>query len=215
MTEPSPLTRKTRKELLSEWRHHEVLEAARRIFARLGYAAANVEEIAKEAGMAKGTIYLYFKSKEEVFAAVLARDLEGLTNQTIEGMSAAKTFAERLTVFLNLRLAYLQYNQDFLNIYFAEFGSRGSRSTLISGVIDKLYWRGVDFMRQCLEQAIAQGEISKVPVESAAFAIYDLARGFVERHLRGWAHLTFRRRCRLHPFSNPERIVKLGSPNNR
>lgn len=190
MTEPSLLTRKTRKELLSEWRHHEVLEAARRIFARLGYAAANVEEIAKEASMAKGTIYLYFKSKEEVFAAVLARDLEGLTNQTIEGMSAAKTFAERLTVFLNLRLAYLQHNQDFLNIYFAEFGSRGSRSTLISGVIDKLYWRGVDFMRQCLEQAIAQGEISNVPVESAAFAIYDLARGFVERHLRGWAHLT-------------------------
>ncbi len=192
MTEPSTLARKTRKALLSEWRHQEVLEARTPLISspRVGYGAANVEDIAKEAGMAKGTIYLYFKSKEEVFAAVLARDLESLTDKTIEGMSAAKTFAERLTVFLNLRLAYLQHNQDFLNIYFAEFGSRGSRSTLISGVIDKLYWRGVDFMRQCLEQAIAQGEISKVPVESAAFAIYDLARGFVERHLRGWAHLS-------------------------
>src|ERR1700689_4056784 len=100
MTIPSQLTpepsRKTRKELLSEWRHHEVLEAARRIFARLGYAATNVEDIAKEAGMAKGTVYLYFKSKEEVFAAVLARDLECLVSKTIEGMSAAGTFENRL-----------------------------------------------------------------------------------------------------------------------
>src|ERR1700730_11755590 len=155
--EPDP-ARKTRKEILSEWRHKEILEAARRIFASLGYAGTNVEEIAKEAGMAKGTVYLYFKSKEEVFAAVLASDWECLTHKTIEGMSAAKTFEERLTVFLNLRLAYLQHNRDFLRIYIAEFGGRGSHSALISEVIDKLFWRSIDFMRQCLEQAIAQGE---------------------------------------------------------
>ncbi len=181
--------RKTRKEILSEWRHQEVLEAARRIFARLGYAAANVEEIAKEAGMAKGTVYLYFKSKEEVFLAVLASELECLTNKTIEGMSAAKTFEERLTVFLNLRLAYLQNNQDFIRIYFAEFDGCGSRSPLISDVIDRTYRRSIDFMRQCLEQAIAQGELRAVPVEPAAMAIYDIAKGFVHRHLRGWAPL--------------------------
>src|SRR6202171_5688929 len=128
--EPDP-ARKTRKEILSEWRHKEILEAARRIIASLGYAATNVEEIAREAGMAKGTFYLYFKSKEEVLVAVLASDLERLTNKTIEGMSAAKTFEERLTVFLNLRLAYLQHNQDFLRIYFAEFGGCGSRSALL------------------------------------------------------------------------------------
>src|SRR5882724_8325558 len=93
--QPSP-PRKTGKELLSEWRHNEVIEAACRIFARLGYSATNVDDIAKEAAMAKGTIYLYFKSKEEIFAAVLARDLECLINKTIEGMSAVETFADRL-----------------------------------------------------------------------------------------------------------------------
>lgn len=189
MTDQQELARKTRKEVLSEWRHQEVLEAARRIFARLSYAEANVEEIAKEAGMAKGTIYLYFKSKEEIFAAVLASDLERLTDKTIEGMSAANTFAGRLRVFLDLRLDYLQHNRDFLTIYLAEFGSRGSRSKLISEVIDKLFWRGFEFMRQCLTQAIAQGELRAVPVEPASFAIFDLAKGFAERHLRGWTQL--------------------------
>jgi len=186
---PDPV-RRTRKEVLSEWRHQEVLEAARRIFARLGYAATNVEDIAREAGMAKGTVYLYFKSKEEVFAAVLANDLECLTSKTIEDMSAAKTFEDRLAVYLNLKVAYLRHNRDFLRIYFDEFGSRGSRSALVSEVIDKLFWRAMDFMRQCLEQAIADGELRAVPVEPAAFAIFDLARGFAERHLRGWSHLS-------------------------
>jgi AcrR family transcriptional regulator len=189
MTDQQELARKTRKEVLSEWRHQEILEAARRIFARLSYAATNVEEIAKEAGMAKGTVYLYFRSKEEIFAAVLASDLERLVDKTIEGMSTANTFAKRLTVFFDLRLDYLQHNRDFLSIYFAEFGSRGSRSKLISEVIDKLFWRGYEFMRQCLTQAIAEGELRAVPVEPAAFAIFDLARGFAERHLRGWARL--------------------------
>jgi AcrR family transcriptional regulator len=190
LTEVSEPARKTRKEVLSEWRHQEVLEAARRIFARLGYTATNVEDIAKEAGMAKGTVYLYFKSKEDVFVAVLARDLECVTNETIKDMSAAKTFADRLAVYLSLKVAYLRHNQDFLRIYFAEFDSRGSRSALVSEVIDKLFWRSMDFMRQCLEQAIAQGELREIAVESAAFAIFDLARGFAERHLRGWSHLS-------------------------
>jgi AcrR family transcriptional regulator len=187
--QPIPF-RKTRKEILSEWRRHEVIDAACRIFARLGYAATNVEDIAKEAGMAKGTVYLYFKSKEEVFVAVLARDLENLTSKTIEGMSAAATFIDRLNVYLNLRLDYLEHNQDFLRVYFAEFGRCGSRTVLISEVIDKLFWRGFEFMRQCLEQAIARKEIRPVPVDSAAFAIFDLARGFAERHLRGWARVS-------------------------
>jgi len=186
--EPDP-ARKTRKEVLSEWRHKEILEAARRIFASLGYAATNVEAIAKEAGMAKGTVYLYFKSKEEVFVAVFASDLECLTNKTIETMSAAKTFEERLTVFLNLYLPYLHHNQDFLRICIAEFGGCGSHSAFISEVIDKLFWRSIDFMCQCLEQAIAQGELRAVPVEPAAMTIHDLSRSFVHRHLRGWVHL--------------------------
>jgi AcrR family transcriptional regulator len=190
MTDKSVQPRRTRKEVVSEWRHQEILEAARRIFARLGYGAANVEEIATEAGMAKGTLYLYFTSKEEVFAAVLGSDLESLITETIEGMSAAATFDAQLTVFLNLRLDYLRHNRDFLSIYLAEFGSRGSRSALVANTIDTLFLRGFEFMRQCLEQAIAAGEIRPVAVESAAFAILDLARGFAERHLRGWAHLT-------------------------
>jgi len=158
--------------------------------------------------MAKGTIYLYFKSKEEVFTAVLARDLESLTSKTIEGMSAVATFAERLTVYLNLRRDYIEHNQDFLRVYYAEFGRCSSRPILISKAIDKLFWRGFEFMRQCLEEAIARKEIRPVPVASAAFTIFVLSRGFAGRHLLGWSHvsldedLTFTRSLILNGLQN-------------
>jgi hypothetical protein len=105
-------------------------------------------------------------------------------------MSAARTFEERLTVFLNQRLPHLQRNKDYARICFAESESRGSHSALASQGIDRLFFRGVDFMRQCLEQAIAEGELRAVPVVPAALAILALARGFFERHLRGWTQLT-------------------------
>jgi AcrR family transcriptional regulator len=181
--------RKTRGELLSEWRREEVLEAARRIFARLGYAATTVEEIAKEAGMAKGTIYLYFRSKEEVYTALLTGDLEYLANQMIKGMSAAGTFEERLAEFLDQSLSQLRNRKALVSVCCAYAGSRGSRSARTSKRLDRPFFRSVDFMRQCLAQAIADGEISAIPVESAAFSILALARALLERHLYGWTRL--------------------------
>jgi AcrR family transcriptional regulator len=173
------------------WRQRGVTDAARRIFARLGYSAASVEDIAKEAGVAKGTVYLYFRSKEEVFAAVLARDLEQLTRQIIEGMSAANTFADRLTLFLNVYCTYLQRNEDFTRVYLAEFGVRWSRSARIPEVIETRFAQATEFMRRCLKQAVARNEIHDIPVDAAAFTIYDLARGLAERHLHGRVQLTF------------------------
>jgi AcrR family transcriptional regulator len=187
MTSSSQILRKTRKELLSEWRREEVLEAARRKFAQADYSETSVEEIAKEAGMAKGTVYLYFKSKDEILAALLRSDLEHLTDQTIDGMLSVKTFKERLAAFMRQRLAFLRDKEDFLRIFSAEFGARNSRSPLVSEALDKSFWRVNAVMRRCLEQAMEAGEIRAVPVETAAFVVFDLTRGFFERHIRDWS----------------------------
>lgn len=190
MTAQPPIHRKTRKELLSEWRHAEVLDAAGRIFAVLGYSATNVEEIAKEAGMAKGTIYLYFKSKEEIFAEVLGRDLQALTDRTIEAMSAEEMFSGRVRIFLDLRLEYLRSKQNFLRIYLDEFASRSARPKPVADAMDRKFRRDLEFMQSCVETAMARGEIRQVSAEAAAYAIFDLVRGFIQRHLNGWTPLT-------------------------
>jgi AcrR family transcriptional regulator len=69
-TTPVEGDRKARSESARAARREEILAAARRVFARQGFRGTTIADIAEEAGIALGTIYLYFPSKEDVFAAL-------------------------------------------------------------------------------------------------------------------------------------------------
>jgi AcrR family transcriptional regulator len=69
---------KTKQQVVSEFRRTEIVDAARTVFARRGFAFGIMDEIAKEAGVAKGTLYLYFRSKTEIYKAVLDHDMKTL-----------------------------------------------------------------------------------------------------------------------------------------
>jgi AcrR family transcriptional regulator len=62
---------KSKRQKITEKRRMQILEAALDVFTRKGYAAATIPEISKEAGVAAGTIYLYYPSKRELFVAVV------------------------------------------------------------------------------------------------------------------------------------------------
>lgn len=70
MTRPPVLDRSTRTEQAKAARREEILAAARRVFAARGFRGTTIADIAEEAGVALGTIYLYFPSKQTVFAAL-------------------------------------------------------------------------------------------------------------------------------------------------
>ena len=80
---------KSKKEVVSQFRQAEIITAARTVFAEKGYIAATVDEIAQHAALAKGTIYVYFDSKEQIYNAVMSDDLETLRRLTIEKIAAA------------------------------------------------------------------------------------------------------------------------------
>ena len=69
-------TRRRRKDA----RPAEIVEAAEEVFAARGFAAATLDEVARKAGVAKGTLYLYFDTKEDLFRAVVRRATEPVTS---------------------------------------------------------------------------------------------------------------------------------------
>ena len=81
ISEP-PETRWTRRK---QARPTEILDAAMKVFAHKGFAAARMDDIAREAGVTKGTIYLYFESKDAVFRSLVQESI----GATIEGVTAA------------------------------------------------------------------------------------------------------------------------------
>ena len=88
-----------------------ILDAAREVFGELGYETATVRDIIRRTGLAAGTFYNYYRSKEEVFAA-LADD-------------GARRFAPILKALRGKGYSFEDFVQRAIEAYFAELGARG------------------------------------------------------------------------------------------
>ena len=78
-----PYQGRTKTDVVSEFRRDEILDAAHRVFASQGFRDATVDHIAEAAGVAKGTVYLYFKSKDDLYWAALHRGLDRLHDAVV------------------------------------------------------------------------------------------------------------------------------------
>lgn len=94
-----------------EQRKQEILEAARKVFSSKGIAEATVEDVAAAAELGKGTIYLYFSSKEEILAHLLLEGFDILLGKLTEAYAPTQSLspAERLH---RLTWAYLQFFKE-------------------------------------------------------------------------------------------------------
>ncbi|KZD05331.1 TetR/AcrR family transcriptional regulator [Oceanibaculum pacificum] len=79
----------------------QVADAARRLFARYGYKRTSMDDIAREAGVAKATLYLHFKGKEDVFRTVLARTRAVMQQRCAAAQASDAPFRARLEAMLN------------------------------------------------------------------------------------------------------------------
>jgi AcrR family transcriptional regulator len=170
---------------VSERKRHGILDAARTVFSRQGYAGASVEDVAERAGVAKGTVYLYFKSKEELYLAALVRDLENLASKARSEMDRVASLREKVLAFLRVRLEYSRANEDFLRIYLAEYGSMFVKSSL-HGELCRLARENMRHVKHEVEQAALRREIRPIDAGPVTAAITSLARGMLETRLLGW-----------------------------
>jgi TetR/AcrR family transcriptional regulator len=84
-----------RKEREKEERRSAVIDAAERLFFSKGYDEITMDEIAKEAELAKGTLYLYFKNKDSLYTAVIVRGIEVLNRMMQAAVDGKKTGLEK------------------------------------------------------------------------------------------------------------------------
>ena len=174
------------RKVATEKRRCAILQAARAVFARQGYASTVVDDIASQAGIAKGTLYLYFPSKEQIYLAALLDEARQLDAESRAAMSAAPTWREKLGAYLQARLNYFETHQDFLRIYMTEFRGMCMQGKLMDPEFMHLIQQGEAQLAQVFAAAAARGEIRPVDPELAAATVSDLSRGLMERQLRNW-----------------------------
>jgi AcrR family transcriptional regulator len=181
MSENSPS-----RKAATEQRRCSILQAARAVFARQAYANTVVEDIATEAGIAKGTLYLYFPSKEQIYLAALLEEARQLDADSRAAMNAATTWRDKLGAYLQVRLHYFETHQDFLRIYMTEFRGMCMQGKPLSAEFIHLAHQGEALLAQVFAVAAARGEIRPVDPELAALTVSDITRGLMERQLRNW-----------------------------
>ena len=101
-------------------KRERILEAAIKMFAERGFHTATVAEIARAAGVADGTIYLYFKSKEDLLLRLFDEKMTELTAEARAEVEGQHTAPEKLRRFIQLHLALVERNPDLASVLIVE-----------------------------------------------------------------------------------------------
>jgi len=105
-----PVLGRTKKDVLSEFRRSELLTAARAVFGRKGFHDASIEEIAEMAEVAKGTVYLYYKSKKDLYLEALRFGLDLLVKQLKARADHPGSCLEILRALAETKIVFFEEN---------------------------------------------------------------------------------------------------------
>ncbi len=181
---------RTKREVVTEFRTTEILRAARRVFAQQGFERTAIADVARSAGVAKGTIYLYYRSKQDLYWAALKQGMLELHESTGRAVQAAGTIKDKIRAFVSTKLAFFEEHGDFFNLYFSELGQAPGRQAQVQTHFEKLYLEQVRMLNADLQQAMTRRHVRNLNTETLAFAIFDITRSLVRQRLRGWSTST-------------------------
>src|SRR5213594_4413639 len=156
---------KTKKDVVTEFRTAGILEAARKVFADKGFSDATVDDIANAAGVAKGTVYLYYKSKREVYFAALKFGIEQMYTALGAQLNRVSTPEEKLRALIGVKLAYFDENRDFFKIYYSELGKICIHPGAIDSEFKALYLDQAKVIEAILKDAARKKVLRSVRAE--------------------------------------------------
>lgn len=174
---------KTKKDVLLEFRTTEILDAARTVFASRGFEGATIDAIALTAGVAKGTVYLYFDSKRDLFLAALREGVLALHAEVAEEMYAAATCEAKLHAFIAGRFQYFSRNREFFRIYYREFTHLLTGTANVQPEFQDLYEQQAALLEAVLADGVRSGQLRPFDVPKTARLIYDLIRAALAQHI--------------------------------
>jgi AcrR family transcriptional regulator len=156
-------------------RRHILREAASE-FARLGFDQANINTIAEQAGIGKGTIYLYFENKRELFLAMLRSIAQAHIAAIRAALAADGTLQERLERLFQAFAHLAEVESDSFNVYMsALYGVNRAFKDEASRLL-RDYSAVIALV---LEESRARGEIACPDVEATALMILSLTESYV------------------------------------
>lgn len=117
MMETEKISRKEREYLAHR---EEILSAAEKVFAAKGFFSTTMSDIAREAEFGTGSLYKYFKSKEDLYFTLIDEKVEEINGPVNAELSQKTPAVDRIKKVLGLQFEFFERNRDFFRIYASE-----------------------------------------------------------------------------------------------
>ncbi len=149
----------------------KIFETSMKLFAEKGYDATSVEEITSIAGIAKGTLYYHFSSKEEIFYFLVEEGMKLLQNSITIKTSQQTMTIEKLKSIILIQLKILNKYQEFITIVISQTLGNGPRNQKCKEYVGKY----LKIIEEIVEDGINKKEIINVNPETIAISIFSTA----------------------------------------
>lgn len=181
------LPRKERERLA---RREEILDAARTVFSERGFEKAKLDEIAEVAELGKGTIYNYFKNKEELFVSVIVRGIQRLQSFIEDSIQSRPTPKAKIESYIDAFFKFFEKHRQIFSILVLE------RNNLARSLNDDM------FTQFCELEADFQGYLAKLFEEGIKNKQFKKMNSLkLAQCLFGLIHVTM-----IHAIRDPESV---------
>ena len=175
-----------KKKKSKENRKNTILTAARRLFFDRGFKAVTVDNIAAKAEVSKGSIYLCFESKEEIYAQILISDNIALYER-IKNFSATDASASQLLMeFARIYVDYFLNNNELFRILMT-FMMQTSQMNLVEKQRDELIKstnQNIVIISEIIQKGIDSGEFSPINnIRQMQNAIWGMLNGIISLYI--------------------------------
>ncbi|MGB8685338.1 MAG: TetR/AcrR family transcriptional regulator [Candidatus Binatus sp.] len=157
-------------------KRERILAAALKLFAHEPYQAVTMDRVAEAARVAKGTLYLYFPSKDALYLGVLSDGLDTAYRTYQASADPKLPVVERLRRSIGVMVEFFDQRRDFLQFYAME---EPRLSDARNRIIDGSRERGFNFFASLIEEGIRVGAFTRVDPRLATFTIQGAIRSLL------------------------------------
>ncbi|MEM9685230.1 MAG: TetR/AcrR family transcriptional regulator [Pseudomonadota bacterium] len=172
---------RTKKDVVTEFRETEIIDAARRVIVRDGPRNASMEKIADEANISKGTLYLYFDNKEALVREAAERGHAEMARAVIKVTRGATEPLAAVEAYVHAVLQFCDENEILFRAMDAHPDSAGDPA---AKAVDRRINEYVGMLEQIIKNGIKAGVFQKIDARRAARILVEAVRGVVIERLR-------------------------------
>ncbi len=178
-----------RREREKEQRRNDIIDAAEKLFFSRGLETTTMDEVAEQAELSKGTLYLYFKNKEDLYLAVNARGLRIMTKMIRESTAKANDSLEKIVATGKAYYHFYKTYPDYFNLllYYEILESSPEDKSNSASECEEIGMKGLDFFAGIIKEAINHGSIrTDIDPEKIAVMLWANITGVIQiTHKKG------------------------------